>query len=28
VRERRRKAIPVPRFANAKPLKFFRQKPE
>ncbi len=28
VRERQRKAIPVPRFANAKPLKFFRQKPE
>ena len=28
VRERRRKAIPVPRFENAKPLKFFRQKPE
>jgi len=28
VRERRRKAIPVPRFENAKPLKFFRQKPD
>ena len=28
VRERRRKAIPVPRFENAKPLRFFRQKPE
>ena len=28
VRERRRKAIPVPQFENAKPLKFFRQKPE
>ncbi|HRH14569.1 MAG TPA: protein-methionine-sulfoxide reductase heme-binding subunit MsrQ [Azonexus sp.] len=28
VRERRRKAIPVPRFENAKPLKFFKQKPE
>lgn len=28
VRERRRKAIPVPQFENTKPLKFFRQKPE
>ena len=28
VRERRRKAIPVPQFENAKPLKVFRQKPE
>ena len=28
VRERRRKAIPVPRFENAKPLRFLRQKPE
>jgi sulfoxide reductase heme-binding subunit YedZ len=28
VRERRRRAIPVPRFENAKPLKFFRQKPD
>lgn len=28
VRERRRKAIPVPRFATAKPVKFFKQKPE
>jgi sulfoxide reductase heme-binding subunit YedZ len=28
VRERRRKAIPVPRFENTKPLKFFRQKPD
>ena len=28
VRERRRKAVPVPRFENAKPLKFFRQKPD
>ena len=28
IRERRRKAIPVPRFENAKPLKFFRQKPD
>ena len=28
IRERRRKAIPVPRFASAKPLKFFKQKPE
>ena len=27
-RERRRKAIPVPRYENAKPLKFFRQKPD
>lgn len=26
--ERRRKAIPVPRFATAKPVKFFKQKPE
>ena len=28
VRERRPKAIPVPRFESAKPLKFFRQKPD
>ena len=28
VRERRRKAIPVPRFQNAKPIKFFSQKPD
>ncbi len=28
VRERRRKAVPVPRFENAKPLNFFRQKPD
>ena len=28
VRERRRKAIPVPRFENAKPLKFFKRKPD
>jgi sulfoxide reductase heme-binding subunit YedZ len=28
VRERQRKAIPVPRFANTKPLKFFKQKPD
>ena len=28
VRERRRKAIPVPSFANVKPLRFFSQKPE
>lgn len=28
VRERRRKAIPVPRFAAAKPLKFFKRKPD
>lgn len=28
IRERRRKAIPVPRFATAKPLKFFKQKPD
>jgi sulfoxide reductase heme-binding subunit YedZ len=28
VRERRRKAIPVPQFENTKPIKFFRQKPE
>ena len=28
VRERRRKAIPVPQFQNAKPLKFFKQKPD
>jgi len=28
IQERRRKAIPVPRFQDAKPLKFFRQKPD
>jgi len=28
VRERQRKAIPVPQFPAAKPLKFFRQKPD
>jgi sulfoxide reductase heme-binding subunit YedZ len=28
IRERRRKAIPVPKFQTAKPLKFFKQKPE
>lgn len=28
VREWRRKAIPVPQFPTAKPLKFFKQKPE
>ena len=28
IRERRRKAIPVPQFQNAKPLKFFKQKPD
>lgn len=28
VRERRRKAIPVPRFADAKPIKFFSRKPD
>lgn len=28
VRERRRKAIPVPQIQAAKPLKFFRQKPD
>ena len=28
VRERQSKAIPVPRFANTKPLKFFKQKPD
>lgn len=28
IRERRRKAIPVPRFQDAKPLKFFKQKPD
>ena len=28
VRERKRKAIPVPQFQNAKPLKFFKQKPD
>jgi methionine sulfoxide reductase heme-binding subunit len=28
VREQRRKAIPVPQFQNAKPLKFFKRKPD
>lgn len=28
IRERRRKAIPVPRFAPAKPIRFFKQKPD
>lgn len=28
IRERRRKAIPVPRFQEAKPLKFFKRKPD
>lgn len=28
IRERKRKAIPVPKFQSAKPLKFFRQKPD
>ena len=28
IRERQRKAIPVPRFASAKPIKFFKQKPD
>ena len=28
VRERKRKAIPVPHFPAAKPLKFFKQKPD
>ena len=28
VRERQRKAIPVPQFQGAKPLKFFKQKPD
>lgn len=28
IRERRRKAIPVPLFQSAKPLKFFKQKPD
>lgn len=28
IRERRRKAIPVPKLQTAKPLKFFKQKPE
>lgn len=28
IRERRRKAIPVPRFESAKPIKFFKQKPD
>ena len=28
VRERQRKAVPVPQFQGAKPLKFFKQKPD
>lgn len=28
IQERRRKAIPVPRFQAAKPIKFFKQKPD
>ena len=28
IRERKRKAIPVPQFQSTKPLKFFKQKPE
>lgn len=28
IRERKRKAIPVPKFQSAKPLKFFKQKPD
>lgn len=28
IRERRRKAIPVPQFPEAKPLKFFKRKPD
>lgn len=28
IRERRRKAIPVPRFPDAKPIKFFKKKPD
>ena len=28
IRERRRKSIPVPKFQNAKPLRFFKQKPD
>ena len=28
IQERRRKAIPVPQFQAAKPLKFFKQKPD
>jgi sulfoxide reductase heme-binding subunit YedZ len=27
-RIRERRAIPVPKFQSAKPLKFFRQKPD
>jgi len=27
IRERKRKAIPVPQSAAVKPLKFFKQKP-
>lgn len=28
IRERQRKAIPVPKFQSAKPLKFFKQRPD
>jgi methionine sulfoxide reductase heme-binding subunit len=28
IRQRRRQAIPVPRFQTAKPIKFFKQKPD
>lgn len=28
IQQRRRKAIPVPRFQSAKPIKFFKQKPD
>jgi sulfoxide reductase heme-binding subunit YedZ len=28
IRERKRRAIPVPQFKSAKPLKFFKQKPD
>ena len=28
IRERKRKAIPVPQVQTAKPLKFFKQKPD
>lgn len=28
IRERKRKAIPVPQFQGVKPLKFFKQKPD
>ncbi|WP_434513636.1 sulfite oxidase heme-binding subunit YedZ [Dechloromonas sp. ARDL1] len=28
IRDRRRKAIPAPQFASAKPIRFFKQKPD